>query len=417
MLTVRVGADAAMVLASRVGGAAANLAAVLILSRHLPQVAVGQVLTALACALVADLLASLGREGVAIRVLPQAAPPVASAYLRGTARLMAYAVPLAVLGAALAAWALTGEAALAILAGLIVPPAATLRVVSRMVHATGRIAESAVLFNLARPLLFAASLLLLSACGTLSPAAALGAALAAAIVAAGIQCLRARGPLAARAAPPGDADPGWTRSGAALLLTSLLLGDLAALVTVVAATLLSADDVAVLGVSLRIAALLTLGSGALIAALGPRLSRAWGRGERASALGLARAIPRVSVPLVGAGVVTVWLAAPMLLSVFGPAYADDGAALRLLVLMPLATAAAGPNLLVMVTAGHAQAAGGVAARTLPLVALGTLAGSLLGPVGAAAGVVFGHAVWEVMLLRALWRAEGASLWLPFGPRR
>ena len=417
MLTLRVGVDAAAVLAARVAGAAANVAAVLILSRHLPQAEVGGVLTALACALVADLLASLGREGIAIQVLPQAAPPRASAYIRSTARLMRRTVPLAALGAALAVWMLTGQGALALLAGLIVPPAAFLRVASRMVHATGRIAESAVLFTLARPAVFAVLLAGLAATGRLGAQGALGAALAAAVLAAAIQLLRARRPLAVRAAAPDLEDLGWRRSGLSLLLTSLLLGDLGALVTVIAATLLSADEVAVLGVSLRIAALLTLGSGALIAALGPKVSRAWGRGERAAALRLARAIPRVALPLVALGVLALWAAAPFVLSLFGEDYARHAWTLRLLVLMPLLTAAMGPTLLVLVAAGRAQAAGAVAARALPLVALGTLAGSAFGPVGAAAGVVAGHAAWEVTLARALGRAEGASLWLPFGPRR
>ena len=421
-LSARAGADAAAVLACRVAGAAANVAAVLILSRALPAAEVGIVLTALACALLGELAVGLGREGVAIQVLPQASPRVARAYLRALVRLARRTAPLAALGAGFACWLLTREGgwAPAVLTAALVPLGAFVRIASRTTHAAGRIAPSAALFTLARPALLAASLAGLWVTGALSIEMALAAAALAAGLAAGAQGVLSRRAFPASAAPPGVADlidPAWARSGRSLLLTSLLLGDLAGLVTVAAAVRLPDAEVAVLGVALRFAALLTLGSGALIAALGPGVSAAWGRGDRADALRLARAVPRVAVPVVSAGVVTLWLGADAFLSLFGEAYRAGADALRLLVLVPLLTACAGPSLLVLTASGRADRAAGAALAAALTVGAGVLIGASWGVAPAAGGVVLGHALWEVTLVRRLWAAEGVSLWLPFGPRR
>lgn len=423
MALSRVGADAALVLGARLLGAAANVAVVLILSRALPASEVGVVLTALACALLGELAVGLGREGVAIQVLPQARPGVARAYLASLAGLARRTAPLAALGAGLACWLLTRDEAgwlPALTTAALVPLGAFVRIASRLVHATGRIAESAALFTLARPLLLAVGVATLGGVGALSAGAAVGAAVLAAALTAGVQAWRARLALKRLGSPDatvGPGDPAWARSGRSLFLTSLLLGDLPGLVTVVAAVRLGEAEVAVLGVALRFAALLTLGSGALIAALGPRVSGAWGRGERAAAVRLGRAIPRVAVPVVGAGVLTAWLAAPLLLGLFGEAYRAGAPALRLLVLMPLLTACVGPSLLMLTAAGRAERAGAPALAAAGAVCLGTLVGAGWGVTGAAVGVVLGHALWEVTLARRLWRSARVSLWLPFGPRR
>ena len=419
MLSRRSGAAAA-VLACRILGAAANVGAVLVLSRALPAGEVGLVLTALACAVLGELVVSLGREGLAIQVLPQAPPPVVARYLADLRALLSWTLPLGAVGTGTAFWLVTGgEASVALVLTTAFLPVfgSVIRVGSRLAHARGRIAESAVLFLLLRPALFACGVGALALAGTLSAERAVGVMLAAAGLGAAIQLHRLRAVRPLAAAPRGDAETAWPRAGLSLLLTSLLLGDLVGLVTVVAALSMDEAQVAVLGVALRFAALLQLGGGALIAALGPALSAAWGRKDRDGAVRIGRQVARIALPLVAVGALVAAAFAPILLGVFGPAYANGAPALRVLILMPLATAAAGPSLLVLTAAGRATEGAKAAMVAAPLVAGGVLVGAALGGVfGAAIGVVVGHFVWEVTLARRLYRATGVSLWLPFGPR-
>ena len=419
MLTRRVGTAAAAVLACRVLGAAANVGAVLVLSRALPAGEVGLILTALACAVLGELLVSLGREGLAIQLLPQAPPPVVARYLRGLQRLLSTTLPLGAVGTGAVFWLVSGGGAplsIVVMTALLPVFGSVIRVGSRLTHARGRIAESAGLFLLLRPALFALGVSVMAGSGTLTTERALGVMLAGAALGAALQVVRLRGLRRLAAVPQARTDPAWRRAGLSLLLTSLLLGDLVGLVTVVAALRLTEADVAVLGVALRFAVLLQLGGGALIAALGPSLSAAWGRGDRAGAVRIGRGIARVALPIVAIGAGAAAALAPALLGVFGPAYEEGVGALRVLVLMPLATAAAGPSLLVLTAAGRATEGAKAALIAAPLVAGGVLIGAGAGVTGAALGVVLGHLVWEVTLARRLRRATGASLWLPFGPR-
>ena len=405
------GAQAAGVMGARLGGAAANVAAVLLLARAMPPGEVGTVLAGLAASQLGALAGTGGREALAIRVLPQCLgsdEAAARAYLRGLVRRLAWQGPLAGAGAGAVLMATAGaglaEAALVLLATMLL---AALKAGVQSVQAAGAVARGGARLSLVRPLVFLGLLAGLDAVGALAAAPALGAAAFSSLLA-----LSSLAPHLARlplGRGPETASPGWGAEARRLLLTMLLLGEAGSLVLLAAGLTLGEAALASFGVALRYAALVQLGTSAMVAAIGPKLSHAWGQGDLPEALRLGRLVPRVSVPLVGGGVLLVWVLAEPLMGVFGSAYREDAWALRLLVLMPLVTSLFGPSLLVLTAAGRAgQAARAALPATLGLGA-GAALGGLWGASGAAAGAVLAHPLWEAGLALRLARGEGLVL--------
>ena len=413
----RTGGRAAMVMGARLGGAAANVAVVLLLSRTLSPEEVGLILAALAVSIVAEALATFGREGTAVQVLPHALRcdrPQASAYLRSLAVRIAWRAPLAGLAAAGVLALITGAATPGVLlaTALLVPVATSLRGVARCAAAAGKPAVSAGCQALLRPALMLALVFCLSRLGALGPESALWAAVAAAAASLAVQAVLSARVLSAWREAPGAADPAWGRDGAALLLTLLLTAELTSVVTLVGGVVLHEAALAALGVALRITALAQLGTMALVAVVGPRLSAAWGRGDRGEAQVLGQAVTLAAGPAALAVTLSVWALAPWLLGLFDPAYVSGAWALRLLVLIPLAAAVTGPNLLALTVSGHARAASLAALLGAAGLALGLPLGALFGTTGVAAGAALGASSWYVLLAIMLRRREGLALDLP-----
>lgn len=417
---VRVGAQAGAVLAGRLCGAGAGFLVVVLLTRTLPQADVGIVLTALAAAVLGEVAATLGRDAVAVQAVPQALAAGdaarASAFGRSLGRQLAWGVPVAGLAAGLSAGALTGWSASPLamaLTALVVAGMTGLRALSHLVMAAGGIALGALMLFVARPVLWLCAVAALAQADALSVEAALAAAGGASLTACALLAVLARRPLAFLSAPPSAPDPEWGRSGRQLILPTLMIGELPNVVTLCASALLAPPQVAVLGVALRIAGLVALGTRSLIAALGPRLSAAWDR-DRAAAARVGRAVPLIAAPATLAVVAGVWGLAEPLLGLFGAGYAAGGWSLRVLVLMPLVTACAGPSLLVLTAAGRARDAGAAAWPTVAMLMAGSAIGAAFGTLGVAFCVVAATTAWEVLLVRRLRAATGLSLWLPFG---
>ena len=419
---MRTGGQAGAVVAARLVGAGANVATVLVLSRTMTPTQTGLVLAGLAGLVLGELLALLGREAVAIQVLPQALASGdrtrAAAFARGLLRQGGWGAPLAGLAVAGALWLASGGAAapaVLALAGLGVLPAAALRALARTVMAMGGVALGAGFSMAARPVLLLLGVAALARAGALGPATAFAAALAAGSLATLGLALAARGRLRILAGPAEGSDPAWRRSGLALLPTMLMTGELPSLAILLAGLVMAEAQVALFGIAARLAGLMGLGTAAMVAALGPRLSAAW-RGGAPAAQRVGRTVPRVTVPLALLGALLVWAAAPRILAAFGPDYPAGAWALRVLALAPLATACAGPSLLALTAAGAAGQGARAALASVPVVAAGVLLGGLAGAAPAACGVLLGVVVWEAGLAVRLRRRTGLSLWLPFGPR-
>ena len=410
-------------LVSRLTGAAAAFAVVLLLAKGLSQAEVGVVLTALAAAVLGEVAATLGQDAVAVQVIPQALGAGdrarASAFARALGRQVAWGAPLAGAAAGLALWPLSGgaasPAAMALTAGVVVGMT-SLRVLSRLVMAAGGIALGAVPLFVVRPVLWLASVGTLLSADALSVETALAAAAGASLLTALFQAVVGARRLGFVREAPSAPDPDWARSGRQLILPGLMVGELPNLVTLCASALLAAPQVAILGVALRVAGLVALGTRSLIAALGPRLSAAWAASGPAEVQRVGRAVPMLAAPATLAVVALVWAFAVPLLDVFGEGYREGAWCLRVLVLMPLVTACAGPSLLVLTAAGRAAEGGRAAWPAVAALALFSLGGAAYGTLGVAFGVLAAILVWEALLIVSLRRATGTSLWLPFGPR-
>lgn len=408
---------------SRLTGAAAAFAVVVLLTRGLDQAEVGIVLTALAAAVLGEVAATMGRDAVAVQVVPQALAAGdrarASAFARSLGRQVAWGAPLAGTLAGLSLWPLTegaaSPAAMALTAGVVVGMTG-LRVLARLVMAAGGIALGAVPLFVVRPALWLALVAWLLRADALSVETTLGAAAAAALVTALLQAVIGARRLGFVRAVPTAPDADWARSGRQLILPGLMIGELPTLVTLCASALLAAPQVAVLGVTLRIAGLVALGTRSLVAALGPRLSAAWAASGPAEAQRVGRAVPLLAAPATLAVVALVWALAPPMLDLFGEGYREGAWSLRVLVLMPLVTACAGPSLLVLTAAGRAAEGGRAAWPAVAALVAASLIGSFYGTLGVALGVVAATALWEALLIVRLERAARVSLWLPFGPR-
>ena len=392
---------------------------VLLLTRTLSQADVGIVLAALAAAVLGELAATQGRDAVAIQVIPQALaaddPARANAFVRSLARQLAWGVPVAGVAAALATAALTGGAAsiLALaLTALLVAGMTALRALSQLVIATGSVATGTTLLFAVRPALWFGGVAALRTAGVLTVETALAAAAVAASLAAAAQALVARRRLGFLRAPPAPADPAWGRSGRQLILPGLMIGELPNVVTLCAGAVLAAPQIALLGVALRVMGLVALGTRSLIAAVGPRVSAAWGQGGARGAERVARWVPRLAAPATLTVAAGVWVFAEPLLGVFGEGYEASAWTLRVLVLAPLATACAGPSLMLLTVAGHAREGGRAAWFAAPALAAGATVGALFGTLGAAVGVLGAVVFWETLLVRRLSRAAGVSIWLP-----
>ena len=420
---LRTGAQAGTVLVSRLSGAAAAFAVVLLMAKGMGQAEVGIVLTALAAAVLGEVAATLGRDAVAVQAIPQALGAGdrarASAFARSLVRQVAWGAPLAGLAAGLSLWPLSGGAAsplaMVLTAGVVVGMT-SLRVLSRVVMAAGGIALGAVPLFVVRPILWLASVAGLLGADALSVETALGAAAGASLMTACLQAAVGAPRLNFVRQPPSAPDPEWTRSGRQLILPGLMVGELPNLVTLCASALLTAPQVAILGVALRIAGLVALGTRSLIAALGPRLSAAWSASGPAEAQRVGRSVPLLAAPATLLVVALVWAFAVPLLDVFGDGYRQGAWTLRVLVLMPLVTACAGPSLLMLTAAGRAAEGGRAAWPAVAALALFSLGGAAYGTLGVAFGVLAAILVWEALLIVSLRRATGTSLWLPFGPR-
>lgn len=417
---LRTGAQAGAVLGARLGGAGANFFVVLILTRSLGPMDVGIVLTAFAAAVLGEVAATLGRDAVAVQAIPQALArddrAAASAFARSLGRQVFWGAPIAGGIAGAAVLILTGgEASLraAALTAMIVVAMTALRAVSRVSMAAGGVARGALILLAIRPLILLGIVFALSAKAALTAEAALAAAGIAAFLATGVQVAVSARLLRFVAARPTPADPAWGASGRQLILPSLMIGELPNLVTLLAAVILDEAAIAILGVTLRIAGLVALGSRSLIAALSPRLSASWSEHGAKAAQRMGRAVPMIGAPATAIVVALVWVFAETILGIFGPGYAQGAWALRVLVLMPLVSACAGPSLLVLTAAGRADEGGKAAWSAVGVLAALTVVGALGGPLGVCAGVVAAILYWEVQLIVRLWRATAVSLWLPF----
>lgn len=419
-----IGQTIGIVLLARGGGAIAVVAVLILLSRVLPPSSVGIVLAAQAAAVLLAALATCNLEGVAIRLLPQRhqTAGVVRQFANATLKTAALGAPLAAIGAAgffrLTSHhlGLTGPDYFAI--ALMVAMAAVQRNAGQWATGFGAVGTSAIWGLLLRPLLFFFVLLLYGLVETITLSAALWAStLTYGLAAIGPMWIvrrhiRESAP-SEREANQTSPDQRWHREGLILVLSMVFLDRFPDVVTLLAGSLLPEADVARLAIALRFALILRMGMMAFSMALAPRVSAAIGTKDDARALRLVDGIT-LSMSAAGIAVAAVLIAAaPVLLSVFGPAYPDAAPLLRALVTAMVVPALLGPSLMVLVTQDRTQA--GVRATLIGLAILvpGSIFGAVFGGVsGFACGIIAGQLAWAFSLAKAVRQSTGWDLRLP-----
>lgn len=393
--------------AGRAAGSVLALGYTLLLTRTVPVAEVGQVFSAMSLALILSAAASLNLEAGSIRFLPlyhgAARAGDAAGFLALCRRSLALASGLAALAvAALFVAGAIGPGAGPWLVGLAAAPVVALnRIDGRHAAALGAVLAGSLPHLLVRPLLQAATLGLCLALGVvLSATGVMVLFLLSAGVTTLLQSLLLRPHLAfCRGARPRMAEAReWIGLGLMLSPMLLLVQYMRDVIVLSAGWVLTAEDVAQIGIGTSLIGVLYFAVLAVDMVLGPRLARAVQAGDGA---GVRRLLARGTVlrmAAFGLGALAMVPLVPAVLSLMGAAYGGVAALFAVLLVVPLAHCLFGPASLVLTVLGFRRvlmpaAVAGVAA----MVAGTVLGGHLWGLTGATAGAAAGYAAAQALL--------------------
>lgn len=401
------GASGAL-LAGRIIGAAAGFAFAILLARTLPQHEVGIVFTAISSAFLASVLITLNVESGSIRFLVAARESGKADTVKGFiyfGRLVLLcAAPVVVGGYAALSFVREGagaNAALAFLAAGSIPIIGWLRLAGTHATAMGRPAVGSLPRTALQPV---ALLILYPACllaGAKSTAElAIACFLASFALTAIVQYALLRGTV--RAGPSRERDfsgwRNWLANGFFMSPIILLQEYLQHAVVIVAALALDPDEIAVLAISLRFISLVRFGVLSVNMASSPGISRAVARADHEERDRRLRAAAWLKTPAAALACLGVIVSAEPLLALIGPEYAGGGKALVWLTLIPLASAAFGPNQMILNISGAQSWVFGVSLITIGVAALAIpFAGATGAAAGAAMAAALIFAAWEAAL--------------------
>lgn len=407
----------ATVLASRGGGAAATLVALILLARNLPADDVGVVVTVQSAAIIFGLFATLNIESAAIRVLPGAeekAPGTTAAYFALARQTVTFSLPIVLavaavwfaFGSGLRGWGL-------FLSILTIPAAATLRFGTFAARGLGEVRRSSFINLTLRSVLYAVFLALLALSVGMTRGLALSALLLAFLLAAALQF---RG-LQRLMPPEGPSDTNaglhkesWRRTGLVLMTTYFLTDGYANTVILLSSLIVPEAEMARLVIGLRLAILIQMIPGAVTMTMSPELARQLNLGQWDSARHLARRMTLLGGGIAVGGAVVAGLFAGPLLGAFGDSYAGDRMLLWLLLLIPLISAATGPALPILSVTGANRLLLKMTAANTALTGLTILLAAPHGVLVLAGALVGAHLVWRASLYFAASFVAGINPW-------
>ncbi|MGB3407806.1 MAG: hypothetical protein WBA67_09955 [Jannaschia sp.] len=353
--------NAGLVLAARVSGALLTLLYTFLLTGVAPPDEVGRAFTALSAGLLLSVVASLNVEAGSIRFLPlyfeKKREVDAAGFIIWCRRTVLVVCVTLVLPAAafLFWWRGTEDVWPYLLALAAAPVVANARINSRHAVAVGLVLSGTLPRILVRPLLMTAVLGTGTLMGwELTATEVMAAFLAASCLAAGLQWILIRHAMAFRhGVTPRFAEArDWTVLGLMLSPMLVMTEYMRNLIIIAASLVLSAPDIARLGISLSMISVLNFAVGALDMVFSPRISRATAQDhplERARMLMLCGAGKLAGLAV---GVPLAWLLIPVALGLMGGAYEGVEEMFLILALIPISKAVFGPTSVVLNITGH-----------------------------------------------------------------
>jgi O-antigen/teichoic acid export membrane protein len=393
----------------RFGGAAIGLVSQVLLARLLSQAEVGVIFMGMSAAAVFSQVITVGYPPLAITLLPRyyalRRESLAQAFYRAFWRdsLVVFAIVAAAALIVVYATSLDEGLRTAVFFGLLAAPGAAMnRINSAGANSLRRYTLSYVPDFLYRPGLFLAFLLI---AWRLHVTLTVDRVLWAFVIFASVMAL-AQAWLIGRqgAIPPPFAAPGrnlapYLRGRAAsLVLVAIVSGAFADLVNMIGGVFLPSEDVALVGVAIRLAALAGFITQSTQTFILPDLAEALTRGPPESVRSL---LLRINVlALAGIGLATlgaIVLGRPVL-AIFGASYGDGHWPLVLFMVSQGFRAASGMNQHLLSLGGYqARTAGACLVAVVTLVVLSAALAPHLGLMGLAYAVVAADFVWAVLL--------------------
>lgn len=392
----------------RLGGAAMGLVSQILLARLLPQQDVGVVLMSMSAAAIISLLMTAGYPSLTMTVVPRYIALGRAGLEQGFRNALwhdsiAASLVLAIACTAAWLWAPVGEEMrAALLFGALMAPA------SSLIRITSSFANSRRLFNLSyvpdflfRPgILFVFLLVMLM----LRDKPGLGTVMWVVIGSTWMVAL-VQAVIVGRGILPDSLRPGrhnlaraFRGRAAAMVLIAAVVMAFADIVTLIGGAFLPAHEVAQLGIAIRLAALAGFVTQVTQNFVLPDLSEALVGKRRKAVRAIILRSNMITLSAIGACVLVVLVAGPLILSIFGPDYQGARWPLVMFMASQLFRAAGGLNQHLLSLDGYQTRSvwACVTAVTLLTAASGLLAPQF-GLVGMAAAVMMAEACWAVIL--------------------
>ena len=411
----------------RVVGMLFGLVLMIILARLLAPAEFGDVTVAFSVALTGGLLTTLNIGAGAVRFLTgfvvRGDSPAAAAYLaHGRARVTNSGLFLWLVLATIALAGFLGwlpQAPIHLLVGLAAAPVfGWLRINAAYVAALGQVVRAALPNTLIRPALMAILVAIAYfVLDGLDSVSVLGLYLLTALTVAIIQkpvFRRALSPMIVDARhASGDERRQWTRVGLDLLIPTLFLELSVDTIIIIASVILSAEQIAILAIVLRIQAIILFGVTSINMIVGPRIATAHSSGDRQAVeyLLLASAHLKLWPSLMTLGLLA--LLGHEVLGVFGPEYEAHVAPLLILSLTPILMAVFGPVVLFITILGLQKQGTRVFRSAIALLtAMILVLGYFFGVNGVAVAVVSVWIFWNFRLYTIIHKHSGYNTLQP-----
>ncbi|MEE9329972.1 MAG: MATE family efflux transporter [Parvularculaceae bacterium] len=404
---------------ARFGGAFSNFFFALILARLLPPDEVGFVLLLSSLAMLIALFATMNVENVAVRFLLQpiarGEPGPAAGYVAFVRKICLRMTPVVMIiyGAALIGREYTGsglggdsglvprEFRAILIAALCIPFFTGLRLGNRYGVALDRVMRSAISWGFLRPfflMLMAAALLLSGTEGRIDLIA--GLALIACVLAWGLQQWLLKGMMAplAHVRPDMSDKKEWLSTGLYLSVTVVFLDFFPNIVLFAASFGLSSGSLGLFAIAVQFIGFLRMGIMAVNTATAPKISKAISTGHETQVRRLLAQTTLLKIGPTVAVTALVWLIAPWLVSLFGSEYGPAAQTLRIIAILPLASAIFGPSVTLLNVVGHQRAVFRLSLISLAILVVAVpVAGRYYGLNGAAGAAVVMMVIWEGLL--------------------
>ncbi|MEM7191565.1 MAG: lipopolysaccharide biosynthesis protein, partial [Pseudomonadota bacterium] len=394
-------------------GAGAGFFSQLLLARLLGADQLGLFYAVTSLVAVAGLLAVQGYPVITIRFAAryQSAVPLFKAFIRGAARQTSLAVALGssviILAAIAYPFEQTGTRLALIIAAAMLPFVALVNITSAIAAAARRFDICYIPEVFVRPLVFLGAIVLLASAGLAGSAVVFLLAFAAITAAVALVQAKLALPLVPKgptAAIPRRLSRCWRGEAHMAIVVALFMTAFADVAIVMSSPLMSASDIAVFGLSLKLSFLVGFIVQIAHHVASPDLAEARNARDQAA---LRRTLRKaVFWPVLATLAITIAAAVfgDELLSLFGPDFAGGGPVLAVLIGAQVVIALAGPSV-TMLTLSGAQRENAI----LCALALGTLGLADLvlipafGALGAAIAVLVATVIWQVAVLATLRR--------------